>query len=71
MTIAAMMMSRLPSSSPTSPGLVVTTLRNMSTAMTERPYMYSSTIWDAAKNMMIIIQSDVRPIFALHDMRSM
>jgi len=41
----------LPSSSPASPGLVVSTLVNMSVAMTELPNRYSNTIWKAQKKM--------------------
>ena len=41
----------LPSSSPASPGLVVSRLVNMSVAMIELPKRYSSTIWKAQKKM--------------------
>ena len=41
----------LPSSSPASPGLVVSRLVNMSVAMIELPNRYSSTIWKAQKKM--------------------
>ena len=39
------------SSSPASPGLVVTKLVNMSVAMIELPKRYSSTIWNAHRKM--------------------
>ena len=39
------------SNSLASPGLVVSTLVNMSVAMTELPNRYSNTIWKAQKKM--------------------
>ncbi len=51
----------LPSNSPTSAGFVVTRFRNISTAMTLRPYSCNNTIWNAAKNISGNISSDVRP----------
>ena len=41
----------LPSSSPASPGLVVSRFVNMSVAMIELPNRYSSTIWKAQTKM--------------------
>lgn len=62
--------TRLSSNSIASPGLVVTRLRNISTAITPLPKRYSKTSWKAAKKMRMKHHHTILPVFLQSDIKS-